>query len=437
MKISKYTKLISKDSKFFIYNSFTNYFGEINKELYDFLEKKQKDGSNVVETVENDKLWKKLHEKRVIIDSEDEDFLSFQSIIEQQRKWDNYLVLTIAPTMDCNFSCPYCFEDKKKGYMSDKTVQQIINFINKHNNLDALNLTWFGGEPLLAPHIIEDISNKIDKQKFTNINASIITNGYFLTKENLDLLVRCNIRSIQISIDGMPETHNKKKYTATDKNTFETIIRNIDCINAMSGIQLCVRVNIDKENENDFLKVYDFFKNRYNNNSVFVAPAFIIQTTKESDANPRLFNNNIDKFAFLKKISLHTCNSRLIYPCESIIECAVRNRNSWVFDAEGNVYKCWEIIGNQEYKVGKIGEGGEISITNHTLLDNYLYGADPLEDITCRNCFSLPVCKGGCPHKRIENKFNNKKFYNCTTWHNQWENYLLLRYELEQGSIKQ
>jgi uncharacterized protein len=180
-----------------------------------------------------------------------------------------------------------------------------------------------------------------------------------------------------------------------------------------------------------------FFRNRYHNNRIYVSPAFIIQTTKVSEKNPRLFNNNSDIFLFLKKTSLHTCNSRLIYPCDSITECAVRNRNCWVFDAEGNVYKCWEIIGNQEYKVGEIGKGGEISITNNSLLDKYLHEADPLEDIICRNCFSLPVCRGGCPHKRIENKFNNKNFHTCTLWHNQWENYLPLRYELEQGNVKQ
>ena len=301
MKISKYTKLISKDNAFFIYNSLTNYFSEINKELYSFLETKQKDGSNVVETVEKDELWGKLYEKRVITDNDDEDFLSFRSIIEQQRRLDNALVLTIAPTMDCNFSCPYCFEDKKKGCMSDKTVQQIVDFINKHNNIDVLNLTWFGGEPLLASHIIEDISNKIDKQKFTCINASIITNGYFLTKENLDLLVRCNIRSIQISIDGIQETHNRKKYTATDKNTFETIVRNLDCINAMGGIPVCVRVNLDKENENDFLKVYDFFRNRYHNNRIYVSPAFIIQTTKVSEKILVYSIIIVDIFYFKKK----------------------------------------------------------------------------------------------------------------------------------------
>jgi len=438
MKVSKYTKLINKDNTFFVYNSLTNYFGEINKDLYSFLKKKQKDGNNVIDTVENDELWSKLYEKKVITDNDDEDFLNFQSIIEQQRRLENVLVLTIAPTMDCNFSCPYCFENKKKGNMSDETVQQIVDFINKHNNIDTLNLTWFGGEPLLAPHIIEDISNKIDKQKFPCINASIITNGYFFTRENIDLLIRCNVRHIQISIDGMPETHNKKKYTATDKNTFATIIRNLDEFNAMKNknMQICIRVNTDKENKNDFLKVYDFFKNRYKNNNIYVVPAFIIQTTKASNENPRLFINSTDKFTFSKEISLHTRDSRLIYPCDSITECAVRNRSCWVFDTEGNVYKCWEIIGNQEYKVGEIRENGVIHITNNALLNKYLYGANPFEDPICQNCFSLPVCRGGCPHKRIENKFNNKKFHHCTSWHNKWEDYLLLRHELEQNHTK-
>lgn len=106
-----------------------------------------------------------------------------------------------------------------------------------------------------------------------------------------------------------------------------------------------------------------------------------------------------------------------------------------MFDAEGSVYKCWEVIGNKKYKIGEIKENGEIYITNKMLLNKYLYGADPFEDIACQQCFSLPICKGGCPHKRIENKFNNNDFYCCTPWHKQWKNYLLLRYKLEQGVI--
>lgn len=45
-------------------------------------------------------------------------------------------------------------------------------------------------------------------------------------------------------------------------------------------------------------------------------------------------------------------------------------------------------------------------------------------------CQLLPICSGGCPHKRIENKFNHKHFNVCTRFLDCLDDYLLLRNEL-------
>lgn len=60
--------------------------------------------------------------------------------------------LIIAPTLDCNFRCPYCFEDLKKIYMTKGTVNAIKNFVRNKikNGVTNLNVSWYGGEPLLC-----------------------------------------------------------------------------------------------------------------------------------------------------------------------------------------------------------------------------------------------------------------------------------------------
>jgi uncharacterized protein len=122
-----------------------------------------------------------------------------------------------------------------------------------------------------------------------------------------------------------------------------------------------------------------------------------------------------------------TGNKYFIYPSNSISECAaIRNKNSCAISAQCDVYKCWEIVGNEDYKVGELTDKG-IQITNPILLNRYLYGADPFEDEECKDCFSFPICGGGCPHKRIENKFNKQNFNLCSRFRDNFEEYLLLR----------
>ena len=57
------------------------------------------------------------------------------------------LSFTIAPTLNCNFRCPYCYEDGKRyGSMSDQCVDQVIKHINGmalDNQADSLQIAWY------------------------------------------------------------------------------------------------------------------------------------------------------------------------------------------------------------------------------------------------------------------------------------------------------
>ena len=71
---------------------------------------------------------------------------------------------------------------------------------------------------------------------------------------------------------------------------------------------------------------------------------------------------------------------------------------------KNSLYKCWEIVGRDDYKVGYINANGEAVITNERVLFQYLEDADPINDLTCQECTMYPVCGGGCVHRRISHK---------------------------------
>lgn len=426
MKISKYTKLYKYDDKFYIYNYISNFLCKINFQLYNTI----KNGS--IQNIKDEKILDILTKNKIFTQNEKDDILMYVSSIENKRRINNLLNLTIAPTMECNFSCSYCFETKTKGIMKDGIINNIIIFISNSVQLGVkhINITWFGGEPLLATSVIEKICKKlkaIDKE--ISIYQNIITNGYYLTDENLILLQECGIKSIQLSVDGVFDLHNKKRFTKLDNDTFTTIINNVDnYAKKKYEMYLCFRIGIDKDNINEYENINRFYKERYGDNKkITINPAFIIDTTKNKNKNS--ITCNTEKFNFKKYLAKELSDSTIIFPSNNISECAIRNYNSWCFDPKGDVYKCWEIIGNKKYKVGELTTSG-INITNQIILNRYLFGSDHLRNDKCINCLNIVNCGGGCPHKRIENEFNNANFDLCSGFDDEFDNYILERIKI-------
>jgi uncharacterized protein len=107
-------------------------------------------------------------------------------IQQKQKASTDNLYLTIAPTFDCNFGCPYCFETAKHGTMKENIQQAVIDFIKsqiEQLQSNNISLTWYGGEPLLAKDIIVSMSHKINalaKTYSLTSSFNIITNGYLI-----------------------------------------------------------------------------------------------------------------------------------------------------------------------------------------------------------------------------------------------------------------
>lgn len=429
MQVSRYVKLVHKENQYLVYNTLSNCLYSVDKQLYEYLSTKIAGNKSVKKSEIASETYNSFRHNLIITENDDDDFLIYESTLQSRRKIHDTLLLTIAPTMDCNFHCPYCFEQKVKGTMRSETSDNVINWISQYPNISNIRITWFGGEPLLAPDVIQYFTEKLkEKTQATLEKNSIITNGYFLTEENIQMLEKCGINSIQVSMDGIFEKHNCKRYTKTDKKTFETILSNIDTFDRLRlDMYLTIRIGVDKDNKNDYYEAQEFFRNRYANKKISVVPAFIIETTKSCMES--CISDEQEKLEFYKVLSKKTSSKDFIYPSNNVEECAIRNFNSWVIDSKGDVYKCWEIIGNEKYKVGHIDANG-MHISNQKILNRYLYGADPLEETKCRECQLLPICSGGCPHKRIENKFNHKHFNVCTRFLDCLDDYLLLRNEL-------
>lgn len=423
MKVSKYTFLFDIENKeFYTYNTLSNSLIELDEPSYSYLNRTKKNKSDITATELDSELYEVLETKKFITENEQDDILLYKSTIMAQRFSTSSMHMTIAPTMNCCFSCHYCFEQyKQEGVMSERVMDSIVKYLNSLESKPDISLTWFGGEPLMAMEQMEMLYNKIASDYKKPTESDIITSGFHIDEKAVELFKRIGIARIQVTLDGLKETHNKVKFTAGCDDAFTKVINNVESVlkNAPE-ITVIFRVNITKENAGEYVQLYRELTHRYKEYHNWCASlgiimergVFTLDTPKEKSI---LFTPNESAEFSLDLYRKHKIRTvSLQYPSTYFQECGIRNIMSISIDAEGYAYKCWELIGNKNYATGRLDNDGNMEIMNIVSHNRQLYGADPLEDPICSDCKYLPVCHGGCPMQRIENKFEGKKNCTCT-----------------------
>ena len=410
MKLSLYVHLFEKGTDYYLYNSQTGLLTTIARPIYKALYNRDF-GSLPEEAI------KALKEKTIIVDDhflydyyEKKRLSHFSSIGAQDS-----LNLVIAPTTGCNFACPYCFEGEKKDQrMTPEIINELISFINGYHQAKKLLITWYGGEPLTAFNVMQEIVSKIKNCcKIELASQSMITNGYLINAEVIDFIRSNRFESIQISLDGVKEHHNQTRCLKGNKRpTYDQILANVDklAMEISGQTRINIRVNINKENEDDFHIMYKYLHERYAGKDVSVYPGFIREEGKGNGCMcyDSLFGKA--RFEFYKKIEEQGLNVDF-FPQKEKKGCMTCHNNSLIIGPEGEIYKCWNDFNNPEKIVGYIKDR---KITNPSLISQYNYDATIYNDSKCKDCKVFPICDGGCGWMRHQNMFQGKSYDLCT-----------------------
>lgn len=96
-------------------------------------------------------------------------------------------IVTLLVTRDCNLRCQYCYvNDRYEHNMSLETAKYVINeaFEENKNFFDLLEITFLGGEPLMAFDLIKQISEWVWSEKWNKpYMLSAVTNGTVCNKQ--------------------------------------------------------------------------------------------------------------------------------------------------------------------------------------------------------------------------------------------------------------
>lgn len=435
MRWSRYNLLFQSECNgWLLYNSASNAFLKLTEDAVSVVAKIQ-ENPNGIDYGELPDLYFHLRNGGFLVeDTQDDDFFR---ILKMRRLASYYaghnMMLTIAPTRACNFACPYCFEENRTAsIMSEETEDKLVRFIEKHKKVTGLSITWYGGEPLLYFHKIKSLNDKIEKLGKT-YSSSLITNGYFLTPDVISQLNGMEIKTIQITLDGKKETHDSRRCLIGGGATYDTIVSNIDNLMASDWTgMLKIRVNVDMTNKEDFADVCQFIKERYPEqfgSKVTVYPGFVHSEAVNPDAS--CFFDSSDKGQFLVDLYReYGINALSVFPYMVMGGCTMTRRNAYVVGPEGELYKCWDDVGREEFEIGTVDSFLD---WNMPLVAEGMIGASFLEDEKCKDCFFFPICDGGCPKMRMLNKRDGKNRDTCSYFKNHIETLLELYYESKQA----
>jgi uncharacterized protein len=314
------------------------------------------------------------------------------------------LLLTLAPTIQCNFRCTYCFETHRQEVISPTVEADLMRFI-AHNaeGTRAITTTWFGGEPLLHPDIIERIqrfTNDLGAARGLEVTRGIVTNGYFLTEDVIRrLLALGHWEMVQVTLDGLPAIHNTRRVLVGGQGTWDRII--VNCRTAQDmGLRINLRVNVDRRNVTMVGALLDRLLEEGILPGASISLGFVTDSTTACSHVKDAVLSDQER----ARISIWFEGEMLrrnLLPSGGLPSplcgpmCSVESKRGFVIAPSGLIFKCWhQIDGSEEQAIGHVSG---IPVPNAAAELSRWTRYDPATRKGCSNCTALPMCQGGCP----------------------------------------
>ncbi|HKQ18883.1 MAG TPA: radical SAM protein [Candidatus Eisenbacteria bacterium] len=286
------------------------------------------------------------------------------------------LHLILLPTEACNFRCVYCYESFRFKRMEPWVVEGVKRLLSRRAaDLNALSISWFGGEPLLALDVMEDVLRHVGglRREFPSLRftSDATTNASLLTRPVMERLVALGVRRYQVTFDGPRECHDRKRVLAGGRGTFDRIWGNLLALKASeAAFSIMVRVHVDRENFDAIESFLQEYRRAFGDDPRF--EIFIRGLSRlggSNDASLRILEGeegtrSIENLrARAVALGLRQKQMKL----ENSI-CYAARANSFVVRANGNLNKCTVALENPRNVVGRIHADGRLAIDKAVMI---------------------------------------------------------------------
>ena len=410
MKYSQFNSIVTIGESIYLFNAFTQKFMIIEPLLNDLLEAAKVEGIDGLEQI-HPTFYDYLKTEKYLVSEELDEVEEVKKISKAVDENQSTFLLTVNPTMNCNFKCWYCYETHiRKSAISPGMIDKVGKFISKttaKQNINNFFISFFGGEPLLYfKRDVMPIITKMQEECIKNrvdYGVSFTTNGYLVDQNMIDFFKTTGIRpSFQITLDGYGEKHDKVRYVNANKGSYDVIVKNIKLL-INNHFHIRLRINYTEENlsdahriADDFLDIAPELKRKY----LTIDFHRVWQDSKADDIRKEV--EEITGQIRDKGIPVWHMNLNNVKE-----SCYADKRNSAVINYNGDLFKCTARDFTTEKRAGFLDDDGNLNWE-----DNYLERRMDVKfkNKPCLSCRLLPICNGGCSQHAMEAIEHNREY---------------------------
>jgi len=151
-------------------------------------------------------------------------------------------------TRKCNLNCEHCGASDKI-YRDELSTDEIKSVIADISEMGTKMFPVIGGEPFLREYLLD----VLEYANLKGLHTGIASNGFFIDSTVANKLRQIGVTSVQISLDGVEDTHNKiRKNNLSYRKATEAIRNLID--NNIKIVQ--VATTVTKKNIDELESIY-------------------------------------------------------------------------------------------------------------------------------------------------------------------------------------
>lgn len=316
-----------------------------------------------------------------------------KEVLGRRNTETSVLEITVSLTYQCNFRCEYCYVNFENYVIDKETIDLISTYLESvSTNYSEINITWFGGEPLLCIDLLLYAIRKINARcNNVRINHFVTTNGYLLDENVTEALFNEGVKFFHITIDGSKVYHDKHRMLINGDGTYDKIYSNMVNLVSKYPVNCTLRMNLE---EDSIDSAYELISNIPDNlrRKIQFHPTAVIRS--EQSVSPKFYSKLGELIEY--SISLGYGYYDDILSRNVRAHCSAEYPGTVHFGPDGSLHRCSPSF-KPEVTFGNLRSG-----TNSVHLEN-IKKWNAAKDVSdsCTRCPYLVLCQGGCRLNRI------------------------------------